>query len=107
MLFGRRLTFAILVLASQLLLIALAICWCFHLLLIAKYGHVYSIERSGPVLYAEITTILLIILFAITVFVFQCRRLREKRQDEAGARNNTGLRNNIYYPHRGSSRAEQ
>lgn len=106
MLFGRRLTFAILILASQLLLIALAISWCFHLLLLVKYGQVYSVERNSPVLYAEITTILLIILFAIIVFVLQCKRLWEKREGEKVARNSSGLKPNIHYAPRDRSRLE-
>jgi hypothetical protein len=104
MLFGRRLTFALLVLASQLLLIALAINWCFHLLLIAKYGQVYSVERNGLVLHAEITAILLVILFAIIVFVLQCKRLWEKRQGEEAVGNGLSLRQNTSYSPRGSSR---
>ncbi len=98
MFFGRRLTFALLVLASQLLLIALAIGWCFQLLMIAKHGQIYSVERNGLVLYTEITAILLIILFAIVVFALQCKRLLEKRKGEEAARSRSDFIRNLRYP---------
>ncbi len=107
MLFGRRLTFAILVLASQLLLMALAISWCLHLLLIAKYGQVYSVERNSSILYTEITIVFLIILFALIIFALQCKRLWEKRQGEEMARNGFGLKQNIHYSSPDGRRLEQ
>ena len=82
MLFNRRVRFAILVLAAQLLLIALAISWCVHMVLIAKHGEVYFVETSPAILYGEIGATLLIILFAVIVFALQCKRLGEKRRDD-------------------------
>ena len=82
MLFGRRVKFAIVVLASQLLLIAMAIAWVIHMVLIAKSGHVYFIEENPVVLYGEIAATVVITLFAIVVFVIQYKRLRERRKGD-------------------------
>ena len=82
MLFGRRVRFAIVVLASQLLLIAMGIAWVVHMLLITKHGAVYFIEANPIVLYGEITATVLITLFAATVFALQCKRLGERRRGE-------------------------
>ena len=82
MLFGRRVKFAIVVLASQLLLIAMATAWVIHMVLIAKSGHVYFIEENPVVLYGEIAATVVITLFAIVVFVIQYKRLRERRKGD-------------------------
>ncbi len=82
MLFGRRVTFAILVLTAQLLLIALAIAWCVHMVLIAKYGQVYFIEANPTILYGEIAATALITVFAAIVFALQYKRLSERRRDD-------------------------
>ena len=90
MLFGRRVTFAILVLSAQLLLIALAIAWCVHMVLIAKYGRIYFVEANPAILYGEIVATALIILFAIVVFALQCKRLGERRRDDDRRKGNQG-----------------
>ena len=90
MLFGRRVTFAILVLSAQLLLIALAIAWCVHMVLIAKYGRIYFVEENPAILYGEIAATALIILFAIVVFALQCKRLGERRRDDDRRKGNQG-----------------
>ena len=82
MLFGRRVRFAIVVLASQLLLIAMATAWIIHMVLIAKSGHVYFVEENPVVLYVEIAATVVITLFAIVVFVIQYKRLRERRKGD-------------------------
>lgn len=82
MLFGRRVTFAILVLAAQLLLIALAIAWCVHLVLIVRYGEIFFIEANPVVLYGEIAATVLITVFAVTVFALQYKRLGERRRGD-------------------------
>lgn len=82
MLFGRRVRFAIVVLASQLLLIAMATAWIIHMVLIAKNGHVYFVEENPVVLYGEIAATVVITLFAIVVFVIQYKRLRERRKGD-------------------------
>ena len=79
---GRRVRFAIAVLAAQLLLIATAIAWCVHMVLIAKYGEVYFVEANPLILYGEIVATALITLFAIIVFTLQWKRLGEKRRDD-------------------------
>lgn len=88
---GRRLRFAIAVLAAQLLLIATAIAWCVHMVLIAKYGELRFVEANPKILYGEIVATALITLFAIIVFALQWKRLGEKRgTDDRGS--NTHLR---------------
>lgn len=82
MLFGRRVTFAIVVLASQLLLIAMAVGWVIHMVLIAKSGSAYFIEDNPFVMYGEIAATVVIVLFAIFIFVLQCKRLRERRKGD-------------------------
>lgn len=89
MFFGRRVTFAIVVLVSQLLLIAMAIGWTIHMALIAKTGEIYFVEENPIILYGEIAATVLITLFAIIVFVLQCKRLGERRRgddEEKGSR---------------------
>ena len=82
---GRRVRFAIAVLAAQLLLIATAIAWCLHLVIIAKYGEIRFMEANPVILYGEIAATVLIILFAIIVFALQWKRLGEKRRaDDKG-----------------------
>jgi uncharacterized BrkB/YihY/UPF0761 family membrane protein len=81
-LLGRRVKFAIVVLVSQLLLIAMAIAWVIHMVLIAKNGHVYFIEENPIVLYGEIAVTVAITLFAIVVFCLQYTRLQERRKGD-------------------------
>lgn len=83
MLFGRRLRFGILVLAAQLLLIAMAVAWCVQLTLIAVWGEVRFTETNAGILYAEIAATVLVTVFAVVVFVMQYRRLNEKRTGDS------------------------
>ena len=78
----RRLSFATVVLSSQLLLIALAISWFVHMVIIAVNGSVYFVEKNPIILWGEITAIVLITLFAIYVFILQIVRLGERRRSE-------------------------
>jgi hypothetical protein len=82
MLFGRRVRFALVVLASQILLIALACVMLIQMLLIAIYGLVKFVENNGAILIAEISVTTLIIFFGIFVFTIQLRRLGEKRNSD-------------------------
>ncbi len=84
MLFGRRLRFGVVVLASQLLLLAMAVAWCVQLTLIAVRGQICFAETNAVILYGEIAGIVLIGIFAIVVFVMQYRRLAEKRAGDTG-----------------------
>ncbi len=80
---GRRLKFAILVLISQLLLIALAVAWVVHMTLIAANGAVYFIEANPLVLWAEIGATAFITLFATAVFTLQIYRMGERRKGDS------------------------
>ena len=82
LLHGRRVRFAMAVLAAQLLLIATAIAWCVHMMLIAKYGELRFVEANPIILYGEIVATALITLFAATVFILQWKRLGEKRRTD-------------------------
>ncbi len=86
----RRLRFAVLVAISQLMLIALAIAWLIHMIIIAVYGTVYFVERNPFILWIEITATVVIILFATGIFITQIRRLGERRRGDdrrGGGRN--------------------
>lgn len=86
MLFNRRLRFTILVLAAQLLLLALAVSWLVHMVLIAKNGKVYFVESNPVVLYGEIAATAMITIFAIIIFVLQLKRLGERRREDSRER---------------------
>lgn len=77
-----------LVLAAQLLLIAMAVAWCVQLTLIAVRGEICFTETNAVILYGEIAATALIGIFAIIVFVMQYRRLTEKRAND-GRRDRT------------------
>ena len=51
---SRRLRFAIIVMVSQLLLIALAIAWVVQMSMIAMNGSIYFVEANPIILWAEI-----------------------------------------------------
>ena len=70
------------VVVSQLLLIALAIAWCIQLILIAQKGWVLSIETNPWILYGEIVATVFIIIFAIVVVVFEFKRMTARRQSD-------------------------
>ncbi|MFC1866463.1 hypothetical protein ACFLYB_07135 [Chloroflexota bacterium] len=78
----RRLRFSLIILISQLLLVALAIGWGVNLILIAQHGGLYSIETNPLILYGEIVATVLIILFAFFVIYLEIVRMRSKRQRE-------------------------
>jgi ABC-type nickel/cobalt efflux system permease component RcnA len=78
----RRLKFTSVVLISQMLLIALAIAWLVHMIVIAAYGAVFFIERDPLILWIEISASLLITLFAVFVLIQQIKRLSERRRND-------------------------
>lgn len=82
---NRRLRFSIVVVISQLLLIALAISWFIHMVLIQVNGSVYFIEKEPIILWAEIIITVMIITFSSFVLVAQIKRLGEKRQTDRRA----------------------
>ena len=91
MLFGRRVRFAIIVLASQLLITALAFVMLVQMILIAINGAVQFMENNHTILTIEIILTILITLFGITVFIIQLRRLGESRSwDRRNNQNESG-----------------
>lgn len=78
----RRLKFTSVVLISQMLLIALAIAWLVHMIVIAAYGAVFFIERNPLILWIEISASLVITLFAVFVLTMQIKRLSERRRND-------------------------
>ena len=81
----RRLRLAVIILISQMLLIALAISWLVHMTLIAIYGSVYFIEDNRFILYSEIAGSVLITIFGISVLALQLQRLGERRASDRRA----------------------
>jgi hypothetical protein len=70
------------VLVSQLLLIALATSWFIHMLLIEINGAVYFVEKEPAILWTEIIATAIIIIFAGFVLTLQIKRLGEKREND-------------------------
>jgi len=70
------------VLITQALLIALAISWLIHMVIIAVNGSAYFIENNPVILWGEITASVLITLFAISILVIQMQRLGERRRTD-------------------------
>jgi amino acid transporter len=87
MLFGRRVRFTIIVLASQVLLVALAIVMLIQMILIATHGLVQFVEGNQTILITEIILTILITVFGIFVFIGQLKRLGEKRNSDYPERN--------------------
>ena len=82
----RRLRFSLLILVSQMLLIALAISWLVHMGTIAKSGSAYFVENNHLILWAEITISVFITLFAIYILIVQIQRLGERREADRSRR---------------------
>ena len=80
--FGRRVRFALVVLASQVLLIALAVTWIAQMIVIALNGSVRFVEYNHAVLWLEIILSTLISLFGLIIFIIQLRRLGESRKND-------------------------
>ena len=78
----RRLNFTLLVIVSQMLLVALAIAWLIHMVLIALKGSLYFIENNPYILWVEISAAVLITTLAITVLIMQLKRLGERRRGD-------------------------
>jgi hypothetical protein len=79
MLSRRRIRFAIIVLASQLLLIAFTFVMLVQMLLIATNGLVQFVEDNHIILTIEIILTILVASFSVSVFIIQLKRLGEKR----------------------------
>jgi len=76
------LRFALVIIISQTLLIALAVSWFIHMILIEVNGAVYFVERDPAILWAEIMVTVAIVVFASFVLVVQIKRLDERRQND-------------------------
>ena len=97
MLFGRRVRFAMIVLASQLLLIALAVVMLIQMILIAINGAVQFVENNHALLITEIILTVLIIFFSAFVLLIQLRRLGESRSSDSRNRRNESIQPPIYH----------
>ena len=78
----RRLKSTMWVLISQALLIALAVSWLIHMVIIAVDGSAYFVENNDFILWAEIVGSALILVFAVFIFVNQVQRLGERRSND-------------------------
>lgn len=78
----RRLKSTSYVLISQALLIALAVAWLIHMIIIAVNGSVYFVENNGFILWVEISTSVIITIFAIHILITQIQRLGERRRTD-------------------------
>ncbi len=70
------------VLAAQLLLLAMAVAWLVQLTLIAVRSQICFAENNAAILFTEIAIVALIAVFAVAVFIMQYRRLTEKRSGD-------------------------
>jgi hypothetical protein len=82
LIFGRRVTFALVVIISQLLLIATSATLLIELVVIFRNGSVNFIENNAAILAGEVTAAALISLFALVVLVLQWKRLGERRKGD-------------------------
>jgi ABC-type nickel/cobalt efflux system permease component RcnA len=82
----RRLRFSLLVLISQILLVALAISWLVHMVTIAVCGSAYFVENNRLILWSEIALTILITMYALYILIGQIQRLGERRGDERNRR---------------------
>lgn len=78
----RRLRFSLLVVVSQILLVALAISWLVHMGIIAVMGSAYFVENNPLILWGEISISILITIFGVYILVVQVKRLGERRGDD-------------------------
>jgi hypothetical protein len=89
---NRRTRFALIVLASQLLLIALSFVMMIEMILISTNGLVQFVENNPLILAVEIILTVLITVFGIFVFIVQLKRLGEKRNSDERNSGNSGNR---------------
>jgi hypothetical protein len=82
LLFGRRVAFTLVVLASQILLVALSITFFIELFMIAKNGSINVLERNWTILIIENVLSATITIFALVVLALQIKRLGERRKGD-------------------------
>jgi membrane protein implicated in regulation of membrane protease activity len=78
----RRLRLSLLIIISQVLLIALAISWLMHMVTIAIFGSAYFVETNHFILFSEITVSVLITTYGVYILALQIHRLSERRGKE-------------------------
>ena len=72
------------VLVSQLLLIALAVAWGIYLITISKNGgEIISAETNNVILYSEIIATGLIIILAVAVISMELYRMSTRRREDS------------------------
>jgi uncharacterized membrane protein YbhN (UPF0104 family) len=79
---ARRLKFTTFVLITQMLLIAMAISWLIHMVIIALSGSIYFVENNPLILWSEIAASIFIVVFAASILIMQIRRLGERRRSD-------------------------
>ena len=94
---NRRTRFALIVLASQLLLIALSFVMMIEMILISTNGLVQFVENNHALLVTEIILTILIIFFSAFVLLIQMRRLGESRSSDSRNRRNESIQPPIYH----------
>jgi hypothetical protein len=85
----RRLRLSIITLVSQILLVALAISWFVHMVLIKIYGSVNFVESVPAILWTEIIATVVITIFALLVLLLQIKHLGERRVSDRRAADTT------------------
>ena len=90
--FRRRFRFAIAVLVAQVLLLGISVGWCLYLGLILNNGEGCFEEPNSTILYAEIIGLAVIIIYSITVFALQWKRLGERRSSDRHSSSASGRR---------------
>jgi membrane protein YdbS with pleckstrin-like domain len=64
------------------MLIAVAISWLIHMIIIAVNGSAYFIENNKFILWSEIFLSVFIVAFALFILVSQFKRLGERRTND-------------------------
>lgn len=81
--YKRRLRFSIVIIVSQMLLIALSVAWGIYLTLISlNGGSIVSSETNRFILYGEIIATGLIVVFAVTVVFIELKRMLARRSSD-------------------------
>jgi hypothetical protein len=78
----RRVKSTAYIIISQALLVALAIAWFIHMVIIAIKGSAYFVESNPIILWSEIIVTLLIAAFAVYMLSTQIQRLGERRETD-------------------------
>jgi membrane protein YdbS with pleckstrin-like domain len=73
-----------------MLLVALAIAWVIHMVIIAVDGSIYFIENNSFILWTEIIVTILITVFAVGVLVIQIQRSGERRSADYKGKDRRG-----------------